>query len=74
MKEQSAVNYRPGTEVESCGKCAFFSPPEKCAQVKGEISSGALCDLYTPAGAQTDVPPAGPSLEDMLLGGGLPNV
>ena len=73
MKKQSAVNYREGSELESCGTCSFFEGPESCTQVSGVVSSAGLCDLYLPLEQQTAAPdPA--MLEQMLLGGGLPNV
>lgn len=73
-KAQSEVNYREGTPTESCAGCAFFEPPEACAQVEGVVAPGGLCDLYTPgAEAAPIAPPAPPGgLESLLFGGGLP--
>lgn len=74
-KSQSEVNYRPGDEQTSCLNCAFYQEPNSCTQVEGEISAAGLCDLFTPKGADAELGAAPQmSIEDMLFGGGLPNV
>lgn len=68
-KSQSEVNYRLGSETESCAGCEFFQPPESCLQVSGIVAPDGLCDLFISKAAA-----AGPdvaSLENMLFGGGL---
>lgn len=41
---KDSVNYR---QYESCGTCANFDGRIRCKQVQGNISSSAVCNLWT---------------------------
>ena len=40
---KDSVNYR---QYESCGTCSNFDGRSQCKQVQGNISSGAVCNMW----------------------------
>lgn len=78
MKSKKEVNYRQGDENGSCATCSFFTSPDKCSQVKGQVAGDGMCDIYMPLEQQPAAPAGMPgaspeqAIIDQLFGGGLP--
>ena len=45
---QAAARYQDHPkEAESCGSCPYFTAPNGCVLVEGEISAAGWCPIYT---------------------------
>lgn len=45
---QAAARYQDHPKgAESCGSCPYFTAPNSCVLVEGEISAAGWCPIYT---------------------------
>ena len=57
------ANYRGADDNgPSCASCMYFSPPDQCSKVDGQVSPAAVCDLYAKKRDAADI------AKEMMIG------